>query len=124
MSKVFILEPPVVNTAKADEYGERVILFPEGESRPSMWDRTFGDAVVERLVEEGFDPEKDYFLLVGAQVPTVLAIVAIVDQYGPLRLLVFNARSETRDYQPLTVGDYRDETRMHHCLPGGSPSAR
>jgi len=56
-----------------------------------------------------FRPERDFFLPVGEQVPSMVAAAYLGAKFGSFAMLVWDARSGA--YQPLevTVGDYSDD---------------
>lgn len=125
MSKVFQLEERSPHdTSPADSYGRRVIVFPDGTRRPSIWLPCYGDEVISRTYELGYDPGEDYVLLTGNLIELCAAVAALVREHGQIRALAFNARSAMRDYEPILLGGDYDATREQNSVRGGAGCTR
>lgn len=98
MSKVFVLEPPKANidVTKAERYGEVVYVFERDTRRPSVFQSTsFGEAVIRRLAELGYDPVTDYLAVAGSIVPVVIALMACIVQHHTVNVLFWHAGETT-----------------------------
>lgn len=116
MSKVFIIEPPRQNidTSKAKEYGDIIYVFDHDDRRCSVWSHaSFGQTVLQRLEELGFDPEKDSICVVGAMITVLIAVVAIAQRYEKFNVLLFNSIDDKYVQKLFNWNDwkgYHDET--------------
>ena len=93
-SRVFIIEPPrqSIDTSKAERYGDIVYVFGHDDRRCSVWSHvSFGQTVLRRLKELGFDVEADSICVVGAMVTVLIAVVAIAQRYEKFNVLLFNS---------------------------------
>lgn len=106
MSRVFILEPTSLDTKEAARFGELVYVFPPRTSRTSIWDERFSEQVVQRLIEEDYDPCSDYFVVVGHMVQMVLASTAICAKWKRFKALLFSSIEHT--YKSQTIGAQED----------------
>ncbi len=110
MSKVFIIEPPRQNidTNKAREYGDIVYVFDHDDRRCSVWSHVnFGNTVLRRLVELGFDPEEDFVCIVGAMVTVLIAVVAVAQHYDEFKVLLFNSVDDSYVQKRFDRNDWK-----------------
>lgn len=108
-ARVFYVEAPKqrFDSGLAKRWGELVCLFPANARRASIWDSDFENDVMSALWRQDFDPAVDYLLVVGAVVPTVLAIAKMANYYTDgIHLLLFS--STDRAYKAKHVGGRYD----------------
>lgn len=132
--RVFLLMEPNVDVRKAREFGEVVVLFPEGEERPGIWDPELYAETVRRLEVRRYRPHVDYWLVAGSMAPVTMAVGALMDWYSGYRpqALVFDG-GPRRDYVVVRLGcelldeedeeGDRDERDCSDCIQGGSDGA-
>jgi len=103
MGKVILLEEPrrSIDVSAAIEFGRIEYAYGSSASarRCSVFRSTdFGEEVLKRLGEMGFDPGQDSLCVAGSMVPVVLLIAAAACRYEQIRVLFYNA-SEGRYVQ-------------------------
>lgn len=123
-SRVFMLMPHDKNLSDARRFGELVMLYDKRESRPSIWDPAFLLEALDRLQDYQYDPERDFVLLAGHMVPTVLFCCAIVQRWPKTRALCYDMISGS--YQPKSLQDPATmtvaEVRVSNNVPGANIS--
>lgn len=113
MARVFILQTPRrdMDVSKALSYGKIDVLFfasPTGSPRPSIFRvGEFSRALLKRLREASYDPDVDYFCIVGSIVSMTISVAALVNAYKKIRVLLYNSTQES--YVARIIGDI-DET--------------
>jgi len=105
MSRAFQLEPTSLDVTKAARFGEVVRLFNHPRQHPSPLKSVFAAEVVRRLLDEHFDPSRDYVIVTGAITPMVAMVAAVVAQFGEVRALCFDVSESVRDYVVVTMGE-------------------
>lgn len=75
----------------AERYGEVTFLFDRFDVSP-MDGEEFVDAVRDKLVRAGFDPDRDFFIVAGPVLPVTLAFGAVCSQWHTVKVLMFDAR--------------------------------
>lgn len=103
MSQVIALKPPQredFDLSSAKKFGSLCFLFERGESHPSIWSDEFVDEIRDRLRRINFDPDSDFVLLVGSQVP-IIRLVAMLSGEVHWNALAWNAAA--RSYQSITL---------------------
>ncbi len=101
-TKIFVIEPTRHDISPAAIYGTLVYLFAPDMHRSSIWSNAFRDEIFERLDALEFNPDVDYILAAGNQIPLLVLVGGIVARYNHCNILAFNASA--RQYIPLTVG--------------------
>ena len=107
MAKVFILErlnekQRHISLDGARDYGDIVYVFEEDSDRSSIWAESFKKELIVSFEKKGFNPEKDYFCIVGYIVPMVIAISELIVEYGEVRTLLYSAVNQS--YLPKKLG--------------------
>ena len=65
-----------------------------GNYRPSVWNKMYQQAIIERLISEKFDPEVDFFVVTGAFIPITIACAVLGITFDAFQMLQFsNAES-------------------------------
>ncbi len=93
MAKAFVLEPCKNDVSKAEQFGEIIFLYPEGERRVSIWDDDFTEGVLAELEYEKFCKVNDFFVIVGNMAPMIMIAGALVGEYGHFDALIFDSLS-------------------------------
>lgn len=93
-TRVFALEECNKDISDAERFGSLVVLFNETTHRPSIWDDAIYDTVRRRFKLLGFDPSRDYVLLVGPQTMIVAAIHYLSQTYDQYRVLFWHAAAK------------------------------
>lgn len=101
---VVLLEPTSVDASAAAEHGRVVTLFGSTRERPPVFSGGFCAAVLARLEEAGFDPDRDALVLAGSTVALARSIGAMLHRHGRIRVLAWDARAGGRRYVEMTVG--------------------
>lgn len=95
MSKVFIIEHTSkegIDVSTASSFGDIVYLFSRSERHASAFKHAeFGWAIIKRLKELNFDPNRDYVCCTGSVIALVVAFIALAKVYPVLRILMFNS---------------------------------
>lgn len=90
-ARVFSYEPQdKFDLGNAEGFGQIVYLYKNKEARPNLFSKAFVDDVLDRLEISEFNPDKDYFLIVGGLTPLVLIASIMAKEYRDIKLLVFN----------------------------------
>ena len=115
-SRVFILERPrrALDISPAEVFGEIWELFntQRYEKRPSMFNtHEYGEEIIRRLTEAGYDPRRDCFCVVGSMVAMVVAIATLVSRYKTVRVLLYNSVSNEYIERLIGESDGADNTQ-------------
>ena len=110
MNKCFFLEPVEINISDARRFGKIVYLFPGESYRPGIFNDDFGDAVLDKLEEHGYDVDNDYFCVTGAFAPVALAIAHLTSLYVSCKLLIYNL--VTHEYEVVAINTSQEN---HHA---------
>lgn len=94
MSKVFLIEPTRQDVSAAARFGEVVCLFDGVVKRPSVWAKGYGDLVVDELVAQGFDSERDFIVTAGSTVSLVQVAAAMARRFEEFAMLLFDATGD------------------------------
>lgn len=114
--RVFVVEPyrqNGVNVGRAAAHGSIKYLFAEHGSRPSIWADDFVPMLLARLEHNGFDPERDFFAVVGHMVTVVMSATAIVAKYGSARGLYYSSANQHYVERQLGNPQVPHEARGH-----------
>lgn len=112
ISRVFVVEAVQnVPISSAEEFGKIVPLFESAEipnnrniegrskpysTRPSIWTEdengspTLIKDIIYKLEIFNYNPEKDYLLVAGHMIPTVILVTAAVIEYEKVRVLFWS----------------------------------
>jgi hypothetical protein len=101
-SKVFCVEEVKHDIRGAQEFGDIIYLFDAAERRPSIFTPEYGEEVLRRLVENGFDKHQDLILLAGNVIVLVTTVAKLAGQFGYCNVLAFD--SQIRSYVKLHTG--------------------
>lgn len=112
-ARVFILMPHDKDVRRAQRFGEIVYLFGD-ENRASIWDGELMREAINRLDALKYDPETDYILAVGAQVPLIQFIGAVVDQWEAPQVLLWDMPN--RCYVARRLGLQNDITERKEVM--------
>lgn len=103
MSKAYMLQPHGKGLANVMDFGSPTIIFDDSRPRPGMWR---GDEYLReglrRMEEDGYDPERDYFVVVGNMVLAALFCAALNERYPHAQVLCFD--SITSEYVARRLG--------------------
>lgn len=93
MSRVFALTPTNYDITEAAGYGEIVYLYnaPNTRKLPYGFVEDFALDVWRRMKDNGYDPDKDFLLVVGPQVLVVQWVAAVISQKQYCRCLLYEA---------------------------------
>lgn len=106
MPKVFIVEPvrSNLNFQSAEQFGETVYLFNEGDRRSSVFDsENYADDIAEALSRKEFNPNKDYICITGSIIPVTLVVATMIHLYGRVNALFFRANESS--YSSHWIGE-------------------
>lgn len=99
-SRVFLMQAEQnVDVTSAMEYGPLIPLFKPNEpkeNRPSIWREEFVDEVINRMIKNKFNPEKDYVLVAGYTSGLIIWIVSILREWEDcdvIKFLMWNGKS-------------------------------
>jgi hypothetical protein len=93
--KVVALEVSRYSLAGTAEYGEVEYVFSASAKKPpSIWSAKWKHEFLRVLDEMEFDPDLDYFVLVGQVLPMAIAVNILSQKYRVWRALAFNAMSQ------------------------------
>lgn len=107
--RCFVIEPVRnVDINAADKFGNIVVLFPAGVSRPSIWEESYVAAVLKKLASYSYDPDTDYLVIAGPVVPLVKVIGMLCSTYSKIRALCWSASE--RDYILQEIGHEREHS--------------
>lgn len=101
-SRVFVIEECKVDISALSEHGEVNYVYAPNSGRSSMWSQHFRNETLRRLEDAGFDPKRDYVAVVGAVVITTIIVGALIDKYGKITALLYDAVKKT--YRPTCLG--------------------
>ena len=93
-----------------NRYGKQVILFPDRVPTFFREDK-FVEALDKRLRNIKYDPSVDHIVILGRSAYILFAALNMLNDYGCLKILVFDAPNEC--YKSFTIGD-QDVTRQAH----------
>lgn len=108
MGRTFILQVPRRKDISLEALGEYVELLPENNPRPSVFSPDFGRMVLANARSKDFDPEHDYFAIVGSMASMVVAVGAMIKRYGSIRALIYHSSQAT--YIPVDLGELDEAT--------------
>lgn len=94
MSRVFIVESPrrEVDYSSATEYGNLTFIFCKERQRPSPYNcNEFMQETYKIFEDLKFNPDKDYFCLVGNMLINALTIGVLTREYPKFNLLVYSS---------------------------------
>lgn len=100
-ARAFVLEPFDLPLKNAREYGDVTYVYDKDAERPSIWSPDFVPDVMRTLDRMGYDPDLDYFVVYGHQVPLVMTLCALAAHGGTVNLLLWSATE--RRYVARTV---------------------
>ena len=92
--RVFLIEECNVDVSPAGKYGDICFLFESKESRSSIWTTSFSEDVVRAARKKHFTPHCDFFCIAGGIVPLIQAFHAMLNEYGVLRVLLYDATEQ------------------------------
>ena len=101
-AKVFIIEETRQDTDEASRFGEIEVLFSQRDHRPSIWDASFYAEALKCLEARGYDNKRDFLVVVGAMVPVVGVIAALLTEFGSIHVLFYDSRH--RQYVDKELG--------------------
>lgn len=91
-SRVFVLEPVKQRLDDAKRFGQLSYIFPRDAARASIWDSDeLANEILDILRRAEYDPQADYIVVTGHQIPLSIAVAAITAEYGEFQVLFFNA---------------------------------
>jgi|SRR3972149_6818775 len=71
-----------------------VYLFQSGQEngnyRPSVWNKRYQEAIVDRLTKENFDPNVDFFVVTGPFIPITVACATLGLLFDYFTMLQFS----------------------------------
>ena len=105
-ARAFILEPTMHDSHSAKSFGEVIMIFAHANDHPPYFSAGFQKAVLLRLLEEKFDPAKDFVVVTGAQVAITALVAIIASRWGQIQSLCFNAKR--REYELVPMGSNQD----------------
>ena len=111
--RAFLLEDTAHDVTGATSYGTIQTLFTSNVKRPSIWTDAYSDAILARLREVQFDPDKDFIIISGPLIGLTILAAAISYEYGSFRGLAFNAHDDVRNYEVITLGYDYEEAPTH-----------
>lgn len=80
----------------AKRHGDVKYVFDPNEEKPSIWSVTYYEHAVNKMLAQEFDPDIDYLVAAGSQVPLLLLVATLVARFGQINLLLFD--STTSEY--------------------------
>ena len=75
------------------KYGDVMYLYTDMQHPPINNPQRMLDDCIERLENFGFDPKVDFIIMTGAVVNVALFVAAAFVQYGTLKLLMYDPRT-------------------------------
>lgn len=88
----------------AKRYGELAFVFGANEEdKPSIWSTTYYDEAISRMASRDFDPDLDYVVATGAQVPLLLLVATLVAKFGQVNLLLFDSTASEYVHKRVAV---------------------
>ena len=109
-SRVFLVEQPRrrdLDISGLAEFGETTCLFGPSDRRSSIFEaRAFCDDVAQQSRRVAFDPANDYYALSGGLAVTCLGLAALLEEYGKIRVLMYDAMRST--YVSKEIGHDRE----------------
>lgn len=103
MSRVYAIQPARrddFDLSSAKKFGPLHFVFERGERHPSIWSDEYLHEVMHRLEKKGYDPERDFILLIGPQVPLFRVACSLSSRYH-WQALAWNANA--REYQSVSL---------------------
>lgn len=85
-----------IDYSPATRYGDVKLVFDQREEKPSIWSTLYYEHAVDRMVKQDYDPDLDYLVAAGSQVPLLLLVATLVAKFGQVNLLLFD--STTSEY--------------------------
>ena len=98
LRRVFLVEElrEGKDASAAGKHGELITLFDGQHRRPPVFRPTsFCEAVIDRLADEGFDPDLDGVVLAGGLIPNSLLLAALAAKCGRVTILMFDASASS-----------------------------
>jgi hypothetical protein len=91
-SRVFFISSNRFDVSAAEKFGEITYLFDNPPS-PFALDKLISELLFE-LQRCDFDPNVDFIAMTGPTIQLVSLFVAVVNRYGRVRSLIFDARMD------------------------------
>ena len=90
--RVFVLEPVKQRLDNAARFGTIAYIFPPDSARCSIFDtEDLSDEIITTLKTQSYNPETDYIVITGHQIPVVTMVAALANEYGKFKALLYNA---------------------------------
>lgn len=85
-----------LDLSDAERFGEIVKLYEPSERLPNIFGPEFEEDIYQRLMRFRYDPEVDYFIVVGSLIPLfrVATVLSTFDEV-PFKVLLFNAVTQS-----------------------------
>lgn len=80
----------------AKRHGDVKYVFDQNEEKPSIWSATYYEHALAKMANQDYDPDLDYLVAAGSQVPLLLLVAHLVARFGQVNLLLFD--STTSEY--------------------------
>ena len=93
----------MVCTDKAERFGRVTLLFERSQDYPDPFTPEFKEALLRRLLECRFHPERDFIVISGRMAVLSVVTAAVADQFGGVKLLLHDVRLS--DYVQVSIGD-------------------
>jgi len=107
---VFVVETPRqgIDISKAGIYGDIIYLFGENCRRPSIFQtELFGNAILQRLKQFGYDPDIDSFCVAGSMLAVSIALISISQTFSKFNILMFNSTQSEYTLKRFNHEDWR-----------------
>ncbi len=103
--RVFFLYSVDFDITNACRFGSLVAVYDD-RSRPSVFDHSrFQQDLITRMEVLQFDPDNDWLLCAGAQVPLLLATAFMLNRYRKVKTLLFHAKEQRYVERILEIND-------------------
>jgi len=90
--RVFVLEPVKQRLDNAARFGKVEYIFPPDAARCSIFDtKDLSDEILASLKTQSYNPDSDYIVITGHQIPVVTMVAALANEYGEFKALLYNA---------------------------------
>lgn len=81
-----------LNTSACDDYGDIEYIFENFDVRASIFKvNEYMDDVIKYARNKGFNPAKDYFAFAGSLIPVTNAVIALLTEFGTIRVLLYTS---------------------------------
>lgn len=100
-AKAWVLEPHHQSMKNASDFGDVTYIYDERDERPGIWSPEFVPVAVQDLIAKDFDPEHDYFVVVGNMVPLAMLLCGLVARFGRINALLFSATERSYVHRRL-----------------------